>query len=937
MKLTPIEETFTSLIQQYLSLLLHSNATFLAERFIAHSPSPHSAYLLAICHYRSNSPKRAKSVLQPYAAKCSLIIEREQDEEAAESLEESMSDCILYLLAKCCVDLKLYNEAEEYLLTRAKGDYAHYKKQVKKNIQKFNINCESLEDWLEALLSMDLEENSGTDEHKVQNDELDLAATCPIPNGAAGLHLLGIICKHTSRHDKAKRFFQMSLKLDPMLWISYNELCEIGVAHMNNDAVTNLKNAKDEENGQAKSKDGVDPASIFGVIPEALLKISKAQGGYGYDGQEAKDEYIHGPTSGMTSENEEMLKRATNNHNAAGIGASPAFSLSHSPMLGLEQDLSHIQAMGDDMENNDHGKNGHRARLPTANRLSFGSAMDTTPANINAYAGGKGTPDADRSELQGTSLFHANISKIDGDPNNITGRRSSVGMPQMALFGTPNMTPQLQKDRAAVLTRARRVARRSYYEPSPETTPPNRIKTTVVPHSSLKLTRKKTRRSIIGNEFDYDHYTYGFGDKNQSHDLSMSATDRTQNKSLFGVQNKSLFDTSMDMTGVDDSPALEAKKTSMVASKLGTTKKLSKVREVDEDKSNEEGSSSNLVSSMNQENEALKSILELFCTFGAAQRMLCSFRCKEALQIYYTLPYPQFQTGWVLHQVGRAHFYAMDYINAQRSLETMQEVEPHRMKGLETLSTIFYLLKKDVELSNLAQRCVEFDQMSPETWCTVGNCFSLQNEHKTALAFFRRSIQLDPNFTYAHTLSGHEYVANEDFDHAMAAFRNAIKVDERHFNAWNALGEIYFRQEKHDMAEYHFRKALSINPQGPVIRCNLARAQQANGKHELALETLASVDKRVPQAQFQRANILITLDRPHEALKELEKVRDAEPGESSVYFAMGRVLKRLGKPEKAMTCFLKALDLDPKENTLIKSAIDKLEELDDGMDDVSAF
>jgi len=59
---------------------------------------------------------------------------------------------------------------------------------------------------------------------------------------------------------------------------------------------------------------------------------------------------------------------------------------------------------------------------------------------------------------------------------------------------------------------------------------------------------------------------------------------------------------------------------------------------------------------------------------------------------------------------------------------------------------------------------------SPETWCVVGNCYSLQKEHETALKFFNRSIQLNNNFAYAHTLCGHEFVANEDFDQAKKCY-----------------------------------------------------------------------------------------------------------------------------------------------------------------------
>lgn len=149
-----------------------------------------------------------------------------------------------------------------------------------------------------------------------------------------------------------------------------------------------------------------------------------------------------------------------------------------------------------------------------------------------------------------------------------------------------------------------------------------------------------------------------------------------------------------------------------------------------------------------------------------------------------------------------------------------------------------------VELSYLAQKVSEFNRRSPHTWCVVGNCFSLQKEHETALRFFQvrrrqrqakaeegargagrdkgnkreredctlylffevqalkqlrrgrcnarawsvltrcclllmldspicalsrapplqRAIQLNSDMTYAYTLCGHEYVANEDFD-----------------------------------------------------------------------------------------------------------------------------------------------------------------------------
>jgi tetratricopeptide (TPR) repeat protein len=79
-----------------------------------------------------------------------------------------------------------------------------------------------------------------------------------------------------------------------------------------------------------------------------------------------------------------------------------------------------------------------------------------------------------------------------------------------------------------------------------------------------------------------------------------------------------------------------------------------------------------------------------------------------------------------------------------------------------------------VELCYLAQEVSDFEKNSPEVWCVIGNCFSLQKEHETAIKFFQRAIQIDPSFTYAYTLSGHEYVSNEDFEKAVACYRHAI-------------------------------------------------------------------------------------------------------------------------------------------------------------------
>lgn len=49
-----------------------------------------------------------------------------------------------------------------------------------------------------------------------------------VPNGGAGLYLLGLICRRTDRRQSAIQHLSAALSLDPFLWCAYEELCQLG-------------------------------------------------------------------------------------------------------------------------------------------------------------------------------------------------------------------------------------------------------------------------------------------------------------------------------------------------------------------------------------------------------------------------------------------------------------------------------------------------------------------------------------------------------------------------------------------------------------------------------------------------------------------------------------------------------------------------------------
>jgi anaphase-promoting complex subunit 3 len=219
-----------------------------------------------------------------------------------------------------------------------------------------------------------------------------------------------------------------------------------------------------------------------------------------------------------------------------------------------------------------------------------------------------------------------------------------------------------------------------------------------------------------------------------------------------------------------------------------------------------------------------RAVDHLLVTFARAYQMLSTYCCRACInELQSQLPEKHFRSALVSQWVGKAYYEMNEYKSAMLAFREMLRVEPFRLCGLETLSTALWHLKRDKELCALAQQVVEVDKLAPESWCVVGNCFSLQKEPDTAIRFFQRALQLDPAFTYAHTLCGHEQVNNEDLEKAVESFRAAILHSDRHYNAWYGLGSIYFRQEKYELAEYHFRRALGINPASSVLHCYLGK------------------------------------------------------------------------------------------------------------------
>jgi anaphase-promoting complex subunit 3 len=318
--------------------------------------------------------------------------------------------------------------------------------------------------------------------------------------------------------------------------------------------------------------------------------------------------------------------------------------------------------------------------------------------------------------------------------------------------------------------------------------------------------------------------------------------------------------------------------------------------------------------------EAISGLLKSFRQLAVGYRAASRYDLTTAIDTFSSLSSTQRETPWVLAQLAKAYYEAADYRASENCFIRLLKLQPSRIEDMEVYSTVLWHLKKEAPLAFLCHSLREQAFDTPETWCAVGNSFSLAREHDQAIAAFKRAIQIDESFAYAWTLMGHEYIANEEFDAALSSFRKSVTADKRSYAGWYGLGRSLERMGKLEDAERHYRIAAQINPSNATLMVCIGVIFEKLRKKPDALECYSRALELAPQsalARFKKSRVLMHMREFELALRELLVLRDLAPDEANVWFLLGKCWKGLGEKGEALRAFTTALNLDVKVSLIM--------------------
>ena len=264
---------------------------------------------------------------------------------------------------------------------------------------------------------------------------------------------------------------------------------------------------------------------------------------------------------------------------------------------------------------------------------------------------------------------------------------------------------------------------------------------------------------------------------------------------------------------------------------------------------------------------------------------------EKGLKIDPKMPSASALLGIALYELG-------DYAGAGRNLESALRANPKDNNAELFLANDLIKLGK---FEQAAEHLRQLSQRQPENQEVL---YLLGKVHmKLSEQALTKLNALDPNSVWAHEISGEVMESMKNYDGALLEYKKALEVAPLQAGTHYHLGNAYWSLNMWDAATEQFRAELANDPSNCMAQWKLGNiVLEQHGDPAAALaETQKALDAcpDLMEARVDRARALIKLERPADAIKDLEAAVKADPRESSTHFLLAQAYRALGRTQEA--------------------------------------
>ncbi|KAJ3086149.1 TOM (translocase of outer membrane) complex component [Physocladia obscura] len=226
--------------------------------------------------------------------------------------------------------------------------------------------------------------------------------------------------------------------------------------------------------------------------------------------------------------------------------------------------------------------------------------------------------------------------------------------------------------------------------------------------------------------------------------------------------------------------------------------------------------------------------------------------------------------AFALNSYATFCFLKGDITRAMENLEKSILLDPHNMNTLIKRASIF-MERQDLESALRAYETAEaISKTDPDLYYHRGQVRFLTGDINAAIADYRRSLELDNDFVYAHIQLAVAQYKNGDIGEAEKTFTKALKLFSSVPEVFNYYGEVLLDMEKYDGALEKFDRAIEMDPISPLPYINKSILYLQWKRDPLTAEKFCrratEVDATCDIAYIQLAQLLIHQNRLEDAL-----------------------------------------------------------------------
>lgn len=251
--------------------------------------------------------------------------------------------------------------------------------------------------------------------------------------------------------------------------------------------------------------------------------------------------------------------------------------------------------------------------------------------------------------------------------------------------------------------------------------------------------------------------------------------------------------------------------------------------------------------------------------------------------------------------LAREYLSSHQVDQAAQALKHFQPTAATPLQEEEVAIMAFIATHQLVRAQLIAQAAYKKDP-SVHSLLLLANVMQLEGKFKDTVALLRakRAVYSD-SAPFLVTLAESEYDSIL-YDAARDDLRQAIRLDGNSYQAHFLLGNALIKLGKLDEGIAEYRTAIGLSPEQPRTYCQLALALQAKqdpaGAEEQLTKALA-IDGHYAPALIEMGKILLSQNRPSDAVAQLDQAVADNPNSEQAYFLLAKAYTQLGDKEKS--------------------------------------